>query len=158
MKNKRRNKKQIFILCPNAFKQIEHGLIYEKVLDVPESRVWFVDKYGHHLTLGRSGGQTVDTRSIIRRPLKTLGYNGSNYLLGRSVASRLWVHEPDTFFGGTDKEFREKLNFFIYCSVPENFQMENFSGQVPTESLRTQGSENVYERGPKIRSFFSKIG
>ena len=26
------------------------------------------------------------------------------------------------------------------------FQRENFSGQVPTESLRTQDSENVYER------------
>ena len=25
-------------------------------------------------------------------------------------------------------------------------QRENFSGQVPTESLRTQDSENVYER------------
>merc|ERR1712012_453373 len=31
-------------------------------------------------------------------------------------------------------------------SVPENFQWENFLGQVPTESLRTQDSENVYER------------
>ena len=31
-------------------------------------------------------------------------------------------------------------------SVPENFQREHFSGQVPTESLRTQDSENSYER------------
>ena len=31
-------------------------------------------------------------------------------------------------------------------SVPENCQRENFLGQVPTESLRTQDSENVYER------------
>ena len=41
---------------------------------------------------------------------------------------------------------REKQNFFVNCSVPENFQWENFLGQVPTESLRTQDSENVYER------------
>ena len=34
----------------------------------------------------------------------------------------------------------------VKCFVPENFQQENFSGQVPTESLRTQDSENVYER------------
>ena len=36
------------------------------------------EKYRHHLTLGGSGGQTVDTWSIIRLPLKSLGYNGSN--------------------------------------------------------------------------------
>ena len=52
----------------------------------------------------------------------------------------------DTFLGGADKEISEKRNFFVNCSVPENFQWENFSGQVPTESLRTQDSENVYER------------
>ena len=43
-------------------------------------------------------------------------------------------------------EFREKWKFFVNRSVPENFQWENFLGQVPTESLRTQDSENVYER------------
>ena len=43
-------------------------------------------------------------------------------------------------------EFREKGKFFVNRSVPENFQWENFLGQVPTESLRTQDSENVYER------------
>ena len=32
----------------------------------------------HHLTLGRSGGQTVDTRSTSGVPLKSLGYNSSN--------------------------------------------------------------------------------
>ena len=31
-------------------------------------------------------------------------------------------------------------------SVPENFQQGNFLGLVPTESLRTQDSENVYVR------------
>ena len=43
-------------------------------------------------------------------------------------------------------KIREKQNFFVNRSVPENFQWEIFSGQVPTESLRTQNSENVYER------------
>ena len=54
-------------------------------------------------------------------PLKSLGYNGSNLLLGRSVASKLWVHEPDTFFGGKDKEISEKRNFFVNRSVPKKF-------------------------------------
>ena len=39
-----------------------------------------------------------------------------------------------------------KSDLEVKRSVPENFQRENFSGQVPTESLRTQDSENVYER------------
>ena len=42
--------------------------------------------------------------------------------------------------------FVKNGNFFVNRSVPENFQREIFSGQVPTESLRTQDSENVYER------------
>jgi len=62
------------------------------------------------------------------------------------VASKLWVHEPDTFFLEAAREISEKWNFFVNRSVPENFGRENFSGQVPTESLRTQDSENVYER------------
>ena len=57
------------------------------------------------------------------------------------MESKLWVHEPDTFFLFEDTEISEKQN-----SVPENFQRENFSGQAPPESLRTQDSENVYER------------
>ena len=58
----------------------------------------------------------------------------------------MWVHEPDTFFLEAAREISEKWNFFVKRSVPENFGRENFSGQVPTESLRTQDSENVYER------------
>ena len=58
----------------------------------------------------------------------------------------MWVHEPDTFFLEAAREISEKWNFFVNRSVPENFQWEKFSGQVPTESLRTQDSENVYER------------
>ena len=51
-----------------------------------------------------------------------------------------------TFFLFEDTEISEKWNFLVNRSVPENFQEENFSGQVPTKSLRTQNSENVYER------------
>ena len=62
------------------------------------------------------------------------------------MASKLWVHEPNTFFLFEDTEISEKWNCLVNRSVPENFQRENFLGQVPTESLRTQDSENVYER------------
>ena len=41
-------------------------------------------------------------------------------------------------------EIGENLHFFIKRSAPENFQGENFSKGVPTESLRTHGSEYVY--------------
>ena len=71
------------------------------------------------------------------------------------MASKLWVHEPDTFFLFEDTEISEKWNFFVNRSVPENFQQENFSGQVPTESLRTQDSENVYERG--VQQIFDPV-
>ena len=62
------------------------------------------------------------------------------------MASKLWVHEPDTFFLEAAREISEKWNFFVKRSVPENFQREIFLGQVLRESLRTQDSENVYER------------
>ena len=62
------------------------------------------------------------------------------------MASKLWVHEPDTLFLLGDTDISEKWNFFVNRSVPEHFQWENFLGQVPTESLRTQDSEYVYER------------
>ena len=58
----------------------------------------------------------------------------------------MWVHEPDTFFWRRQEKSVKNRTFFVNRSVPENFQRENFSGQVPTESLRTQDSENVYER------------
>ena len=59
------------------------------------------------------------------------------------------VGENRVYFASKKKtrvamEFREKGKFFVNRSVPENFQWENFLGQVPTESLRTQDSENVF--------------
>ena len=63
------------------------------------------------------------------------------------MASKLWVHEPDTFFLLGDTEISEKWNFFVNRFVPENFQQEIFLGLLPTESLRTQDSENVVGLG-----------
>ena len=54
--------------------------------------------------------------------------------------------QADGFFYQGDMKIREKGKFFVNRSVPENFQWEIFLWQVPTESLRTQDSENVYER------------
>ena len=71
------------------------------------------------------------------------------------MASKLWVHEPDTFFLEAAREISEKWNFFVNRSVPENFGRENFSGQVPTESLRTQDSEYVYERW--VQQIFDRV-
>ena len=56
------------------------------------------------------------------------------------------LQQADGFFYQRDMKIREKRKFFVNRSVHENFQWENFLGQVPTESLRTQDSENVYER------------
>ena len=54
--------------------------------------------------------------------------------------------QADGFFYQSEMKILEKWKFFVNRSVPKNFQWENFLGQVPTESLRTQDSENVYER------------
>ena len=40
------------------------------------------------------GRQTVDTRSTSGLPLKTCGYDSSNWECGKSVASKLSAHEP----------------------------------------------------------------
>ena len=41
------------------------------------------------------------------------------------------------------------MDFFVNRSVPKTFQRENFLGQVPTESLRTQDSENIVGLGDR---------
>ena len=46
----------------------------KKELKTPE----IMDNFLDMLTLKGAGGQTDDTRSTFRVPLKTLGYNGSN--------------------------------------------------------------------------------
>ena len=43
----------------------------------------------------------------------------------------------------------QKSDFLVKRSVPKNFQVEIFSGPAPTESLRTQDSENVVGLGDR---------
>ena len=50
-----------------------------------------------HLLEG-GGRQTVNTRSTFGDALKYFGYNGTNELCGRSMTSKLSVHEPHGLF------------------------------------------------------------
>ena len=68
----------------------------------------------HHITLGRSGDQTVDTRSTFGVPLKTYRKNGLNWLLGRSVASKLSLQQADELFYQSEMEIHEKLKTFTF--------------------------------------------
>ena len=95
------------------------------------------------LTLGGAGGLTVENRSTIGVPLKTLGYYASNELCGRSVASKLIPQQAGGLFHQGDTEIGENLHFFIKRSTPENFQCDNFPGGGPMESLGDHASEYV---------------
>ena len=81
-----------------------------------------------HLTLGRSGGQTVDTRSTSGYPWKVWGITvQTSYVEGRWHQN--WVRSsPAKKKTQVAVEFREKWKFFVNRSVPENFQWENFFG------------------------------
>ena len=72
------------------------------------------------------------------------GHNGSNELCGRSVPSKLRPQQADRLFSRVTQKLVKICIFVIKRSSPENFQRENFSGGVPTESLRTHGSEYVH--------------
>ena len=75
-----------------------------------------MENFSDRLTLEGAGGQTDHTRSTFRPPpAKVWGVMVQN----RLVASKLCVHEPDTFFWGADKEISEKRNFFVNGSIPE---------------------------------------
>ena len=52
------------------------------------------------------------TRSTSGVAPKSLGYNGSNELLGRSVASKLSPQQADDFFYQSEMKIREKRKFF----------------------------------------------
>ena len=47
------------------------------------------------------------------------------------------------------QKFAKKWFFWVKRYVPKNFRQENFSGLLPTESLRTQDSENVISLGDR---------
>ena len=51
--------------------------------------------------------------------------------------------KPTDYFTKVTQKLVKICIFFIKRSAPENFQRENFSKGVPTETLRTHGSEYV---------------
>ena len=57
------------------------------------------------------------------------------------MASKLRPRQANGLFYRGETAIGENLHFFIKRSAPNNFQQENFSGGVPTESLFTQDSE-----------------
>ena len=57
-----------------------------------------MDNFSVMLTLESAGRRRNDTRSTSGVRLQTWGYHGSNWLCARSMASKLSVHEPQTFF------------------------------------------------------------
>ena len=73
----------------------------------------------------------------------------SSEFLGGAGPNRLqqvnfWGTTENGLFYPGETEMGENLHFFIKRSAPENFQCEIFLKGVPTESLRTHGSEYVY--------------
>ena len=59
-------------------------------------------------------------------PLKSFGYNTSNKLYGRSMASKLSEQDTDGLFRLVATEICEHLHNLRKRSVPENFQQEFF--------------------------------
>ena len=66
-----------------------------------------------------------------------------------------WLHSRALLFFHVAMEIREKWKFFVKRSVTVNFQQEKISGQVLTESLSTQDSQYLYERG--VETFFDSV-
>ena len=92
-------------------------MLYAKV-DRLAGKIYFVqkilkimDSFSDMLTLENAGRQRNDTRSTFRVLLKTLEYN-SNWLCGRSVASRLSGHKSYTFFCGRTRKSVKNGNFY----------------------------------------------
>ena len=72
------------------------------------------------LALKIDGCQTVDTRSTFGVPLKSLGYNGSNELLGRSVASKLSLQQACKKKCERQWNFVKNGNFLLFGLQLEN--------------------------------------
>ena len=73
-----------------------------------------MDNFLDRVTLEGAGGQTDDTRSTFRVPLKTLGYYGSNY--GSMVGTKISLKSE---------------SFSENCPVPKIFDREIFWGKYP---------------------------
>ena len=65
------------------------------------------------------------------------------------VSIKIEHNEPATFLFFLCTEIGEKVSFGQNTLYPKNFQRENFSGLVSTESLCTQDSENVFGLGDR---------
>ena len=65
------------------------------------------------------------------------------------VGIKIERNEPATFLLCLCTETSEKVIFGQNTPYPKNFQRENFSGLVSTESLRTQDSENIFGLGDR---------
>ena len=131
------------IIC--ILKQILHKIkvIFIQLLESPIQKQRFLAaRNRHHLTLGRSGGQTVDTRSTSGLPLKSLGYNGSNELLGRSVASKLSPQQADEFF--LPKRHGNSWKTEIFYSSASSSKTKRDIGMGPTgEMMLTYRATNA---------------
>ena len=121
--------------------------------------------------MGRSGGQTVDTRSTSGLPPKSLGYNGSNELLGRSVASKLSqtrlspTSENESYRGVATSISNGIIllnNFIISCNwqqmeVPADYPAITITGLIIRWcSYREAESrwDNQNHRGSLLSSYF----
>ena len=96
-----------------------------------------------YLTLEGPGRQTFNTRSTAGVALKTLGYNASNQLCGRSVAPKLSAHEPATFFLVCVHVNLRKSDF-----LGKTLRTRKFStGKFFWAGTRTHDSENIVGLG-----------
>ena len=101
-----------------------------------------------HFLLPAYTGHTVQLLGIIgffeSFPRSLVPPAAAGAPMGPSQAPKFWPQQANGLFYQGDTEIGENLHFFIKRSAPENFQRGNFSKGVPTESLRTRGSEYVY--------------
>ena len=79
------------------------------------------EKNRHLPTLRGAGGLTVDNRSTCLVAMKFFGYNGSNKLSERSMASKLRPQLADKEFHQSEIETREKRKLLTFLAVAKNF-------------------------------------
>ena len=88
-------------ISPRQFHSYQGPLLYNSVGRVYRTKNtykphFWADKNRQHPTLGGPGGQTIDSRSTSGLPLKSLGYNGSNFSFVDLLRPQFWCHRPST--------------------------------------------------------------
>ena len=83
-----------------------------------------------YLTLEGSGRQTFDTRSSSVKPLKSYGYDGSNGLCGRSVASKYFCSPSVRGNWWKSEFFFETLRTLFYFSSEWSVTNKTWSYQI----------------------------